>query len=498
MHILKHVPYIINIQNYDLSDKSITMDKGLFNLRQILEKDQSITLEQKKKWMFQLVIGMYYMNQIGIWHRDLKPSNIVLMKDGQLRIIDFGLSRMGPHEDVSASHFVYTLWYRSPELIINNLFHRQPDYLYNGEKCEVWSLGIVFLDILNINHSIFRQQSKEHLFIEMCYTYSQKQLCESKTLYPDIQKICHSLFTNKKLRSRLTWKLSKYKSQYSIEIAEKQNRNILQSRLREELGQNDMILIDLLSKMLDPEPTTRISLRDIILHPFFSNEKKQVSITRITKLKYQQHKCTFDIRSDSVDVEDYILIAQFMFKIHTLFQLKIVTLIQGLAIFRFILQNDPTITLDNIHMIASIAMQISINCYEPRSRNITIDNWLTTMHVTKHNKESIKQEFLSRAKKIIILCNGHFNILTSYTIIKNDCEQLETMNELLYCVVLLDVLGYYYTLHSDEKVVTKAIEIYNNPSRFQSTPEQKDMVKEWLTLSSTLFFRENRKHSFCL
>ena len=62
-------------------------------------------------------MGMYFMSQRGIWHRDLKPNNIVVMKDGSIRIIDFGLARMGPHEEIKGTGEAYTLWWRPPELI---------------------------------------------------------------------------------------------------------------------------------------------------------------------------------------------------------------------------------------------------------------------------------------------------------------------------------------------------------------------------------------------
>ena len=37
---------------------------------------------------------MHYIHQLGICHRDLKPENLLCDYDGQLKIVDFGLSNM--------------------------------------------------------------------------------------------------------------------------------------------------------------------------------------------------------------------------------------------------------------------------------------------------------------------------------------------------------------------------------------------------------------------
>ena len=38
--------------------------------------------------------GLHHMHSNNVVHRDLKPENCLLDKNGQVRIIDFGLSKM--------------------------------------------------------------------------------------------------------------------------------------------------------------------------------------------------------------------------------------------------------------------------------------------------------------------------------------------------------------------------------------------------------------------
>ena len=49
---------------------------------------------QKLELMEQVVEGIEYLHKKNIVHRDLKPSNLMFDKDGTVKIIDFGISRL--------------------------------------------------------------------------------------------------------------------------------------------------------------------------------------------------------------------------------------------------------------------------------------------------------------------------------------------------------------------------------------------------------------------
>ena len=42
---------------------------------------------------YQLIKGVYYLHAHRILHRDLKPQNLLINKDGNLKLADFGLAR---------------------------------------------------------------------------------------------------------------------------------------------------------------------------------------------------------------------------------------------------------------------------------------------------------------------------------------------------------------------------------------------------------------------
>lgn len=68
----------------------------------------------------QVAFGLSHAHAEGIVHRDIKPSNLMLNRRGQVKILDFGLARMGPWNEESAElttvgQLMGTLDYMAPE-----------------------------------------------------------------------------------------------------------------------------------------------------------------------------------------------------------------------------------------------------------------------------------------------------------------------------------------------------------------------------------------------
>ena len=78
--------------------------------------------------------GLFYLRKNHYLHRDLKPSNILISKEGNVKIADFGLARQLRDTSDLTTTFLGSLCYMSPERI------QQESY---GLKSDVWSLGII-------------------------------------------------------------------------------------------------------------------------------------------------------------------------------------------------------------------------------------------------------------------------------------------------------------------------------------------------------------------
>lgn len=98
-------------------------------------KDNSFVFDEAKVFMyfFQTMLGVDYLHYKNVIHKDIKPENLLIDKNDNVKIADFGCSEIILSETVDTK-YNGTLPYMAPELI-----KKQP----YGKKVDIWSCGVL-------------------------------------------------------------------------------------------------------------------------------------------------------------------------------------------------------------------------------------------------------------------------------------------------------------------------------------------------------------------
>ena len=110
------------------------------SLQSLLE-DQTMTLAEKVRCIRQVCEGLQYAHsrQPSIIHRDIKPANIMVLEDGMVKLIDFGIARLGQSKNTRTGFVMGTYQYMSPEQIKN---------IEIDGRSDIFSTGVVLFHLL--------------------------------------------------------------------------------------------------------------------------------------------------------------------------------------------------------------------------------------------------------------------------------------------------------------------------------------------------------------
>ncbi|KAK0097232.1 hypothetical protein PV326_002815 [Microctonus aethiopoides] len=106
----------------------------------IVEKNR-LSETESRKFFRQIVSAVAYLHNLGYAHRDLKPENVLLDREQNLKLIDFGLCAkpiggMRAHLYTSCGSPTYA----APELILGKK--------YLGSEVDIWSMGVLLYALL--------------------------------------------------------------------------------------------------------------------------------------------------------------------------------------------------------------------------------------------------------------------------------------------------------------------------------------------------------------
>ena len=108
-------------------------------LKQYLQKKVSLNWRETLHFSMQIARALDHAHNRGIVHRDIKPHNIMILKDGSIKVADFGIARIGSAQNTLTREALGSVHYISPEQAKGGRVDNRSD---------LYSLGVVMYEML--------------------------------------------------------------------------------------------------------------------------------------------------------------------------------------------------------------------------------------------------------------------------------------------------------------------------------------------------------------
>jgi serine/threonine protein kinase len=242
LNMLKNSTYTPSLYQYTISDSNINlyMQLGSSTYNTIYPTHEKYILIS----MFRLIKILKNLQEYDILHGDIKHDNIVNL-NYRASLIDWNLSKIG---DISVrkSLQVQSLWFTAPEICyanLNNLNGEVNDGVIYDYKIDVFSLGLLFLALFLKSYIVMKnymdEQAKQYMIV-----FLGKNANLLNTTHYIKKNLAEAM--NMKTKDIIKDNLKKYK-----QIPEK--------------------YLDIISGMLEFNPSLRSTYEELIIDPVFQN-----------------------------------------------------------------------------------------------------------------------------------------------------------------------------------------------------------------------------------
>jgi CHASE2 domain-containing sensor protein/tRNA A-37 threonylcarbamoyl transferase component Bud32 len=175
-------PSIVSIfdvgEDYDLTYMAMELLEGE-DLETFCQKNNLLPLSTVLRIIAETAEALDYAHGQGVIHRDIKPGNIMLLKNGHVKVTDFGIAKAISSSQTKSGIILGTPNYMSPEQI-------------NGReldgRSDIFSLGVLFFQLLTGEHP-FSGKTLTELF----YQITQAKHPSPRKINPKVIKPCEQI-----------------------------------------------------------------------------------------------------------------------------------------------------------------------------------------------------------------------------------------------------------------------------------------------------------------
>lgn len=208
------------------------------DLHTVICSDQDLGEEYIQFFIYHILRALVYLHSANVVHRDLKPLNVLVNKNCDIKICDFGLARgraglRSEDEDHLRTEYVGTRWYRAPEIVLTSKEYTA--------AVDVWGAGCILAELIG----------RKPIFI-------------GKDFMDQIGSICKVLGTP--TDDELHFIPEKY--EYARSFIQNKFPGLVRQDWSVALPGSNQGQQDLLNQMLCFDPNVRISAAGALRHPY--------------------------------------------------------------------------------------------------------------------------------------------------------------------------------------------------------------------------------------
>ncbi len=142
-------------------------------LKSLIKKRGALTLPEVVDIMLQLTSAIAHAHESYIIHRDIKPQNVIIMEDGRVKVMDFGIAaQLNSNELTQTNSVMGTVYYLPPE---------QASGTSATVKSDIYSLGILMYELV-VGKVPFKGDSP----VEVAIKHMKTPLPSITDAYPEI------------------------------------------------------------------------------------------------------------------------------------------------------------------------------------------------------------------------------------------------------------------------------------------------------------------------
>lgn len=323
--------------------------------KKLIKSATHLQLPHIQLLMYNLMCGVKYIHSAEVIHRDLKPANVLLNEDCTAKICDFGLARSvagvettfakltvkpstvqppvsskvpviippkvdEKHEDQKKKEIhkqlvktkdarknmkreltghVATRWYRAPELIL-----LEKDY---GPAIDIWSVGCIFAELLSMmkEHAPTYLDRKPLFPGSSCFPLSPDHKAEKKHGFP------HSSTDQLNVIFDIIGTPNEEEKSFVTDTKALEYLKTFNVRPRVDFGEiypaAGRDAVDLINKMLLFNPYFRITVEEVLGHPYFKSIRdpaKEMLATDSIELTFEKESELDETKLRSLFLEE--------------------------------------------------------------------------------------------------------------------------------------------------------------------------------------------------